>query len=119
MKMAPPAGLEPSERLRSQAPSAANFATQKFAPVHALREQVVATPQVKQKSQNKRQVTDLPFVLSYPNNFEPLAKIIYQNNLVKTRTIQANYMHHKVAKILLHDKDSFLRHIRNGHELSL
>ena len=58
-------------------------------------------------------------LLSYPNNFEPLAKIIYQNNLVKTRTIQANYMHHKVAKILLHNKDSFLRHIRNGHELSL
>ena len=33
--------LNQSERLRAHAPSAANFATQKFAPVHASREQGV------------------------------------------------------------------------------
>ena len=77
---------------------------------------LVKSEEVKSKNPERFRIQDF---LCYPNNFEPLAKIIYQNNSVKIRTIQANYMHHKVAKILLHNKDSFLRHIRNGHELSL
>ena len=48
-----PPWLEPSERLRSQAPFAANFPSGRFAPVHASHEQSVATPQAQQKKRAK------------------------------------------------------------------
>ena len=50
--------LNQSERLRAHAPSAANFATQKFAPVHASHEHAIATPQIQQRKENEKQTAD-------------------------------------------------------------
>ena len=70
-KLAPPNALarfwtlNQSERLRAHAPSAANFATQKFAPVHASHEQGVLG-KYSRGSQNKTRGDCLGLVLAPP-----------------------------------------------------
>ena len=56
--------LEPSERLRSQALSAANFATQKFAHVHASREQVVGERAQEGKKETKNHAKGVDIINS-------------------------------------------------------
>ena len=63
--------LNQSERLRAHAPSAANFATQKFAPVHASHEQGVLGKYSRGKEPRKsRSLLRSAFFLSLPNNIE-------------------------------------------------